>query len=83
MYILYCIWTQWEVFGSVDINEHVEIVTDYINSCVGTVIPTKIFAVYPNDKPWVSKELKILTNKKGKSYKKTGCGNSEVHTEAD
>lgn len=60
--------TQWEVFGSRDLNEYVEIVNEYINYCVDTIIPTKTLTVYPNDKPWVSKELKILINKKRKAY---------------
>lgn len=61
--------TQWEIFSTDDINEQVETVTDYVNFCIDSVIPTKSFKVYPNDKPWVSKNLKTLINEKRKAHR--------------
>ena len=39
-------------------------VSSYINFCVDLVIPTKKIVTYPNNKPWVTKELKSTINKK-------------------
>lgn len=58
--------TIWEIFDTSDINEYVASVSVYINFCVDSVIPTKSFYVYPNEKPWVS-----LRNEKN-SYRRKG-----------
>ena len=47
-----------------DLNELVDVVSSYITFCVDSVIPTKEITVYPNNKPWVTKKLKGLLNKK-------------------
>lgn len=36
--------------------------------CVDTVIPVKTVVVFPNNKPWVTKDLKRVINKKKKSF---------------
>lgn len=61
--------TQWETFDTPDINERVGTVSGYIDFCVVSVIPTKAFKVYSNDKPWVSRSLKKLIIQKKKAYK--------------
>ena len=47
-----------------DIHELVETVSYYINFCVETCIPTKTVTVYPNNKPWITKQIKDVINKK-------------------
>ena len=62
--------TDWGVFeeacGTVD--ELTETVTDYINFCVETVIPSKTVKIFANNKPWVSKELKTVVNEKKRAF---------------
>ena len=60
--------TLWDVFDAQDINEQVVAVSDYICFCVDSVIPTKTYKVYSNDKPWVSGKLKNLSKRKKKAY---------------
>ena len=43
-------------------------ITSYINFCVDSVIPEKIIKIYPNNKPWVTKELKLLLNEKKRLF---------------
>jgi len=51
-----------------DINEQVDIVTSYISFCVDDIIPTKKVTIFPNNKPWVTKELKEILNKKKRVF---------------
>ena len=58
--------TDWDVFYSScsDLNELAQTVSSYISFCVDTNIPCKNITVFPNNKPWVTKELKNVINKK-------------------
>ena len=51
-----------------DPSEHVdhntEVLTDYINFCIDMLVPKKSIKCFGNNKPWVTKDLKILLNKK-------------------
>jgi len=40
-----------------------------VSYCVDNVIPDKIVQVYPNNKPWVRKSLKVLLNKKRQAFR--------------
>ena len=52
--------TDWEVFFNDcnDLNTITSTVTDYINFCVDTLVPVKTCKFYPNNKPWVTSELR-------------------------
>ena len=39
-------------------------VSSYINFCVDNMIPSKTVTIFPNNKPWITKELKEILNKK-------------------
>jgi len=41
-----------------------EVLTDYINFCTSMVVPTKAVTCFGNNKPWVTKDLKMLLNRK-------------------
>ena len=72
--------TDWNVFlDSADsLNEAVEVITEYINFCVGNVIPEKIVKVYPNNKPWISSELRISLKEKRTAFR---MGDAELGKE--
>ncbi|XP_076038416.1 uncharacterized protein LOC143023691 [Oratosquilla oratoria] len=46
------------------IDFNVEVFTSYIDFCVSMVVPIKEVKTYPNNKPWVTKDLKIWLNEK-------------------
>lgn len=56
----------WQCFydGCDDNNELIDTVTSYITFCMDSVIPSKKVVIFPNNKPWVTKELKSAINKK-------------------
>lgn len=56
-----------------DLNETAHTVSSYISSCVDANIPCKNITVIPNNKPWVTKELKNVKQKEMHFY----TGNSQ------
>ena len=40
----------------------------YVNFCVKSVVPTKTCQIFPNNKPWVSKHLESLLDRKKAVY---------------
>ena len=56
-------YTDWQVFldgCSDNPDEFTDTVTSYIQFCEETIIPTKTVSIFPNNKPWISKELKSI-----------------------
>ena len=58
--------TDWNMFvnSAIDIDELTETVSAYINFCTDNTIPTKQVKVFPNNKPWITKPVKNIINKK-------------------
>lgn len=48
-------------------------ITWYINFCAHSIIPSKTVTIVPNSKPWITKELKKILNKKKRTFF-TGSG---------
>ena len=46
-----------------------ECVTDYINFCVDSIVPTRTVRCFPNNKPWITRDLKKLLNIKKKAFR--------------
>ena len=51
-----------------DMEEQVDTVSSYINFCVDNIIPSKTVTIFPNNKPWITKELKEILNKKKRIF---------------
>ena len=64
--------TNWDVFtdNCTDPDELVDMVTSYVKFCEETVIKTKSVHVYPNNKPCVTKDLKVRLNQKKLAFLK-------------
>ena len=63
--------TNWEVFieSSETLDEATEVISDYVNFCNDLVVPSKQVKIYPNSKPWESKELKELIHERQSAIK--------------
>ena len=48
--------------ASVDYN--VDVLTSYVNFCSDMLVPSKVVTVYPNNKPWITKDVIHLLNEK-------------------
>ncbi len=76
--------TNWDLFlsDSLDLNDQVIVVSSYINFCVELIIPTKSLTVFPNNKPWVTKELKNILNNEEKSiFVRVQWGEKKINKE--
>ncbi|KAL0187591.1 hypothetical protein M9458_014690, partial [Cirrhinus mrigala] len=52
-----------------DIDGITECITGYINFCVDTIVPVRTVNCYPNNKPWVTKDIKAILNRKKKAFR--------------
>ena len=62
--------TDWQCFSDacLETDELCDTISSYISFCVDLVIPMKKVVVYPNNKPWITKELKSVINKKKRTF---------------
>ncbi|KAL0158830.1 hypothetical protein M9458_046906, partial [Cirrhinus mrigala] len=63
--------TDWDVLCSPhgkDIDSLIHCVTDYINFCVENTVPSRRVWCFPNNKPWVTSDLKALLNEKKRAF---------------
>ncbi|KAM4546729.1 uncharacterized protein V3H82_020458 [Fundulus diaphanus] len=51
-----------------DINSLTECITDYMNFCVESIVPTRRLRCFPNNPRWVTPELKVLLNQKKRAF---------------
>ena len=52
----------------IDMNRRVNTITDCINFCRDTVIPVRTVRCYPNNKPWITSDIKDLLNQKKRAF---------------
>ncbi|GFR65044.1 hypothetical protein ElyMa_001938300 [Elysia marginata] len=52
--------TDWNVFvnSTADVSELADTVCAYIKFCIDCVVPCETIKLYPNNKPWVTKDIK-------------------------
>ncbi|KAJ8046274.1 hypothetical protein HOLleu_04895 [Holothuria leucospilota] len=48
------------VDSALDIHELTNTINSYIGFCVDLVIPQETVKCYPNNKPWITKEIKYI-----------------------
>ncbi|KAI3356448.1 hypothetical protein L3Q82_017659 [Scortum barcoo] len=63
--------TDWEVLcgpHEQDIDSLTDCITDYINFCVETTVPTKRVQCFSNNKPWVTPDLRALLLEKKRAF---------------
>ena len=47
-----------------NVNSNLDIIDSYLNFCIDMIVPSKEVVIYPNNKPWVNKEVKDLITEK-------------------
>ena len=62
--------TDWNILtsSSTDISKQVDTVSAYISFCMDDSIPSKQVPFFPNNKPWVTKDLENILNKTKKIF---------------
>lgn len=63
--------TDWDMFkeACTDIDELTDTISGYINFCSNIVLYPKQVTIYPNNKPWVTKDLRYLIQEKHKAFR--------------
>lgn len=64
--------TNWEVLcepQGEDIDQLTDCITEYINFCVDICMPLKTIHCFPNNKPWVTKDIKGALNDKKRAFR--------------
>ncbi len=67
--------TNWGLFlgeYEEDIEGLTHCITDYVQFCEENVVPTKRIRCFPNNKPWINKDIKILLGRRGHSCQEIG-----------
>ncbi|XP_055512237.1 uncharacterized protein LOC129709727 [Leucoraja erinacea] len=61
----------WAMFrdSATDLNEYATVATEFIKKCVEDCIPTKTFRVFPNQKPWMNHEIRILLKTRSRAFR--------------
>ena len=64
--------THWDVFvdSSSDLSELTESVCGYIDFCAEYTIPQKTVKYFHNNKPWITKRIKGIINRKKLAFQK-------------
>ena len=72
--------TDWDMFkdSCTDIDELTDVVCSYVTFCENMIIPTKTIKVYPNNKPWMSKEVRAHLQQKKFSFNSGGPAEQQV-----
>ncbi len=55
-------------FGE-DIEGSTHCITDYLTFCMDAVVPVKTIHCFPNNKPWITSEVKAVLNRKKRAFK--------------
>ncbi|KAI4875852.1 hypothetical protein NFI96_001584, partial [Prochilodus magdalenae] len=64
--------TDWSVLlhpHGEDIEGVTHCVTDYLNFCMDVAVPTKTVRCFPNNKPWITSDIKDILNQKKRAFK--------------
>ncbi|KAI4888703.1 hypothetical protein NFI96_003055 [Prochilodus magdalenae] len=64
--------TDWSVLlhpHGEDIKGVTHCVMDYLNFCMDVVVPTKTVCCFPNNKPWITSDVKDILNQKKRAFK--------------
>ena len=60
--------TEWSMFDHLDLQEHTETVLFYIKNCTDTVTVEKRVRIHPNQKPWMTSEVRTLLRSRDSSF---------------
>jgi len=68
--------TDWDVLQETqgnnmdsDIDRKVTCTTDYISWCRDMIVPARSVCCFPNNKPWITSDIKALLNQKNVAFR--------------
>lgn len=61
--------TDWSIFHSLELDEATDTINDYMKFCIDNVAAKKEVVIYPNNKPYITKEIKESINRKKQAFR--------------
>lgn len=61
--------TEWSIFDHLDLQEYTETVLFYMKSCTESVTVEKRIRIYPNQKPWMTSDVRKLLRTRNHAFK--------------
>lgn len=61
--------TDWSIFHSLELDEAADTITDYMKICTDNVVAQKEVVIHPNNKPYITKEIKECINRKKQAFR--------------
>ena len=61
--------TDWSLFHSLELEEATDTMSEYIKFCKDNVLTKKTITMYPNNKPYISREIKECLVRKQRAFK--------------
>ena len=71
--------TDWSIFEHEDLEQYTAAVLGYIKHCIDTVTVDKLVRIYPNTKPWMTKDVTGLLKERDRAFK---VGDQELYSAA-
>ena len=70
----------WNIFcdSSNGIEKYTTSVTGFINKCIDDVVPTVTVRTYPNQKPWITGNIRIELKAKAAAFKERDTNPEEI-----
>ena len=67
-----CFEMYWDVLVELyeeDLDNMTDCISEYIRFCEHTTMPTRTVLCFPNNKPWITNDVKVLLNKKKRAFR--------------
>ncbi|KAK1902786.1 Dynein heavy chain 14 axonemal [Dissostichus eleginoides] len=61
--------TEWSIFENQDLSDYTRAVLSYISYCAGNVTVRKRTRVFPNQKPWMTGEVRLLIRERNATFR--------------
>nr|XP_057925471.1 uncharacterized protein LOC131127531 isoform X2 [Doryrhamphus excisus]XP_057925472.1 uncharacterized protein LOC131127531 isoform X2 [Doryrhamphus excisus]XP_057925473.1 uncharacterized protein LOC131127531 isoform X2 [Doryrhamphus excisus] len=61
--------TDWDLFQHQDLETYTVTVLDYIKFCMGTVSVDKVIRIFPNQKPWMTSQVRSLPKARDSAFR--------------
>jgi hypothetical protein len=75
--------TVWEELydDGCELDQNVDVCSSYIQFCTDVIVPRKAVTVFPNNKPWITKDVKEVINKKKRALSGDRTNLKEIQKE--
>ncbi|KAI3374566.1 hypothetical protein L3Q82_021132 [Scortum barcoo] len=74
--------TDWNMFTHTDLDQYASSVLDHISTTIDSVTTQKQITMYPNQKPWMNRDVRLLLKARNTAFRERCWAGSVVHKAA-